>query len=184
MDPRSDVRLLRDSARDPDSFGIFYERHVRDVATYFSRRTTDSALSADLTAETFAQAFADRRRYRDTGHPATSWLFTIAARQFNEFLRKERVSTKYRSRLGVEISVAEDDFERVDDLAEMQCRLPALQQALAQLTDDSAEAVTLRIGHGWSYAQLAGHLDCTPSTARVRVSRALHHLEKYLNIDQ
>ena len=100
-DPRTDARLLKDSARDAGAFGIFYDRHAREVSTYFVRRTADYALAADLTAETFAQAFASRRRYRNSGARASAWLFTIAARQLNEFFRQERVSSKYRSRLSL-----------------------------------------------------------------------------------
>lgn len=48
----------------------------------------------------------------------------------NEFLRKERVSSKYRSKLGMASSVPSDDFDRVDDMAEFQSRLPALEAAL------------------------------------------------------
>lgn len=179
-DERSDARLLKESGRDAAAFGVFYDRHVHRVAGHFARRTADPALTADLTSETFAEAFASRRRYRDTGDPATAWLFTIAARQFNEYLRKERVSTKYRGRLGVDTDSQQDDFDRVDDLAELRERLPALEAALGTLTAASADAVTLRIGHGWSYARLGEHLGCTPGSARVRVSRALHHLEQRL----
>ncbi len=180
-DARSDARLLKASGRDADAFGVFYERHARAVSTYFTYRTADPSLAADLTAETFAEAFASRRRYRDTGDPATAWLYTIAARQLNEFFRRERVSTKYRERLGVSPVVVADEFDRVDDLDELRQRLPALREALSCLTTSSAEAVTLRIGHEWSYPQLAEHLGCTPASARVRISRALHDLESHLN---
>ena len=182
-DPRSDARLLKDSGRDADAFGVFYDRHAHEVASYFTHRTADSSLAADLTAETFAQAFASRRRYRDTGDPTTAWLFTIAVRQLNEFFRKERVSTKHRNRLGVRRVAVADDFDRVDDLDELRQRLPGLRHALNCLTATSAEAVTLRVGHGWSYTQLAEHLQCTPGSARVRVSRALHDLEHQLSTD-
>lgn len=100
-DPRTDVQLLRDSRRSAEAFGTFFDRHGSEVLDYFLRRTTNIALAEDLTSETFAQAYANRRRYRDTGHPATAWLFTIAARQLNEFFRQERVSRKYRDRIGV-----------------------------------------------------------------------------------
>lgn len=182
-DARSDARLLSDSARDADAFGVFYDRHAREVSSYFTHRTADAVLAADLTAETFAQAFASRRRYRDTGDPATAWLYTIATRQLNEFFRKERVSTKYRNRLGLRLILVADDFDRVDDLDELRQRLPALRHALSCLTATSAEAVMLRVGHGWSYTQLAEHLECTPGSARVRVSRALHDLEHQLSTD-
>ena len=180
-DERTDAQLLRESSRDAGTFGVFYDRHAQRVSSYFVRRTADPALAADLTAETFAQAFANRRRYRNTGEPATAWLFTIAARQLNEFFRRERVSTKYRARLGIRPEAQADEFDRVDDLDELRRRMPELRRALGTLTEASAEAVTLRIGHQWSYQQLADHLGCTPGTARVRVSRALNQLEQQLS---
>ena len=180
-DPRSDSQLLRDSTRQADAFGVFYDRHARDLGTFFVRRTADHALAADLTSETFAQAFAHRRRYRDTGHPATSWLYTIAVRQLNEYFRQQRVSAKYRNRLGIDVGVPADDFEAVDDLDELNRRLPDLQLAFGALSSKSAEAVNLRIGHGWSYQRVAQQLDCSPAAARVRVSRALTDLEQQLN---
>jgi DNA-directed RNA polymerase specialized sigma24 family protein len=74
-----------------------------------------------------------------------------------------------------------DEFDRVDDLDELRRRLPALSAALGCLTEASAEAVTLRVGHEWSYSRLAEHLECSPASARVRISRALHDLESHLN---
>lgn len=175
-DLRSDAALLKASARDGAAFGVFYDRHAAALATYFVRRTADRHLAADLTAETFAQAFANRRRFRDTGGPASGWLYTIAARQLNEYFRKQRVSAKYRDRLGIARTTV-DEFERVDDLDELRQRLPALLNAVNDLNSSSAEAVTLRVGHGWSYERLANHLSCSPAAARVRVSRALTELE-------
>lgn len=180
-DERTDAKLLRDSARDANAFGVFYDRHAPGVATYFMRRTADLSLAADLAAETFAQAFACRRKYRDTGDPATGWLYTIAARQLNEYFRQQRVSAKYRNRLGITTMTAVDDYEQVDDLDELRSRLPALRLAVDELNKLSAEAITLRVGHGWSYQRLAEHLGCTPAAARVRVSRALTQLEMNLN---
>jgi hypothetical protein len=82
---RTDAELLAGSARDPEAFGIFYDRHAERLLTYFARRTWDAQEAADLTAETFAAAFAARRRYRDTGAPAFAWLLGIA--RHGQFLR-------------------------------------------------------------------------------------------------
>jgi RNA polymerase sigma factor (sigma-70 family) len=180
-DVRTDARLLKDSVRDANAFGLFYDRHAKELAKFFIRRTADHALAADLTSETFAQAFANRRRYRDTGGPATGWLYTIASRQLNEYFRQQRVSAKYRDRLGVATSTAPEDFDRVDNLDELQGRLAGLADAVAGLSAGLAEAVTLRVGHGWSYQRLGDHLGCSPAAARVRVSRALTDLELRLN---
>lgn len=176
---RTDADLLKASATDAEAFGLFYDRHVGRIGSFFVR-TADHSIAAELTAETFAEAFASRRRYRKTTKPATAWLHTIAFRQLNEFHRKQRVANKYRHRLGIETREVEDSFDRVDDLDELRSRLPALTAALAELTTPAAEAVRLRVGEGWSYERLGTHLGCTPGAARVRVSRALARLEQRL----
>lgn len=179
-DQRTDAELLKASVRDAESFGLFYDRHNVAVRQYFLRRSADSTLSNDLTAETFAEAFASRRRYRKTTAPATSWLFTIAARQLNEFWRKERVSTKHRDRLGIAANRSADSFERVEEQIDAAGWVPALSSALDALSATSAEAVILRVGHGWTYQELSERLGCTPAAARVRVSRALNQLEQHV----
>lgn len=180
-DQRTDAELLKASVRDAEAFGLFYDRHNAAVRQYFLRRSADVTLSSDLTAETFAEAFASRRRYRKTAAPATGWLFTIAARQLNEFWRKERVSTKYRNRLGITSDPSADGFERVEEQIDAACWASALSSALGALSPASAEAVMLRVGHGWTYQELSERLGCTPAAARVRVSRALHQLEQQLH---
>jgi DNA-directed RNA polymerase specialized sigma24 family protein len=62
----SDAELLRQSTRRPEAFGEFYDRHAEPLLGFFARRTWDAQEAADLTAETFAAAFASRRRYRDS----------------------------------------------------------------------------------------------------------------------
>jgi RNA polymerase sigma-70 factor (ECF subfamily) len=72
----SDEALL--ASRDPAGFELFYSRHVEDLLGFFARRTRDPELAADLTAETFAAALANRQRYRPAAGAATAWLFGIA----------------------------------------------------------------------------------------------------------
>lgn len=172
LDERSDAELLRQSSRSADAFGVFYDRHVEAIFRYFGRRTSDTSLAADLTAETFAQAYASRRRFRDKSTPATGWLFTIARRQLNEFFRQERVARTYRDKLQIPDSTA-GDFERIDDLDELVRLAPKAAEALNSLSEKSREALELRVGHGWSYERLAAHIGGTPAAARVRTSRAL-----------
>ena len=58
----SDDELL--AGHDGASFALFYRRHVEAMLGFFSRRTHDAELAADLTAETFAAALAGRAQYR------------------------------------------------------------------------------------------------------------------------
>jgi RNA polymerase sigma-70 factor (ECF subfamily) len=55
---------LQRSQQDPRAFGDFYSKHAAAVARHFARRVIDPEAALDLTAETFAQAYAGRRRFR------------------------------------------------------------------------------------------------------------------------
>jgi len=48
----SDAALLTAARRDPEAFGVFYQRHAPVVLAFFYRRTACVQTSADLTAET------------------------------------------------------------------------------------------------------------------------------------
>jgi DNA-directed RNA polymerase specialized sigma24 family protein len=116
-DDCGDAALLRASQQDPEAFGRFYDRHATDLLRCFYRRTACAQTAADLTAETFAQAFAARGRFRDLGVPARAWLFAIARHQLAREARGRRVSDRYRRRLGMQ-PVAVDDLslERIAPL--------------------------------------------------------------------
>src|SRR3954471_12119201 len=99
---RSDVELLRRSGRDPEAFGVFYDRHAATVLAYFQRRTACAESAADLTAEAFAAAFRSRRRYCGRGVAATPWVLGIARRLLADSIRSERIADRARRRLGLE----------------------------------------------------------------------------------
>ena len=82
----SDEDLLLSA--DPEDFGRFYDRNVHAILGYFSRRTHDPELAADLTAETFAAALVARRRYRIGATPPVAWLFGIAQHKLVDARRR------------------------------------------------------------------------------------------------
>ncbi len=80
-----DAELVLASGDEGERFGLFYDRHFDAVLRYFYARTICAQTAADLTAETFAAAFASRRCFRDTASPPAAWLFTIARRQLGRY---------------------------------------------------------------------------------------------------
>src|SRR4051812_8920625 len=117
MDP-TDAELLAASARDPEAFGRFYDRYALVLLGWFARRTADPQTAADLTAETFAEAFDSRRRYRDTGAPAFAWLLGIARHELGDALRRGRIDDRARRRLGLErVELDDASLRRIEELA-------------------------------------------------------------------
>ncbi|MDP9072755.1 MAG: RNA polymerase sigma factor [Actinomycetota bacterium] len=173
----SDAELLMAAQREPEAFGTFYQRHARVILAYFYRRTACAQTSADLTAETFAAAFASRARYRDTGAPARAWLMGIARHQLARSFRRSGVPDRARRRLGIErIAVDDVSFERIEMLVDLAPLRLAVRDAMATLTPKLSDAVGLRVGLDLPYPEVARRLGITEGTARARVARGLTHL--------
>ena len=78
---RTDAELIVSARNDPDAFRVLYDRYSGRVHAFLLRRTGDSDAALELVAETFAQAWTSRHRFRDlAGGSAGPWLFTIARR--------------------------------------------------------------------------------------------------------
>lgn len=165
---------------DPEDISRLYRAHAPALLRFFARRTLQAEVAVDLVAETFAQALADRRRFRgrDDGE-ALAWLFGIARHQLGKYFRRGVVERRALAKLGLQLRVLGDsDFERVEELAGLRSRRAAIADGLAALSEDHREALRLRIVEERSYADVAITLGVSEQTARARVSRALRTLAK------
>jgi RNA polymerase sigma-70 factor (ECF subfamily) len=174
---RTDTQLLIASRTEPEAFTELYRRHAEDLLRYFARRTLDPETAAELTAETFAEAFASRATYRDQGVNGVAWLYGIARHRLGRFFRSGRVDAAARRKLGMpERDLPSEDYERIEDLIDFAPIREALAEALETLSPDQREAMRLRVIDGLGYAEVAERLACTEQNARQRVSRGLKKL--------
>jgi RNA polymerase sigma-70 factor (ECF subfamily) len=171
MHTRSDAELLRAADRDPQAFRHLYDRHCTSLYEFFARRTGDHHGALDLTAETFAQAWASRRRFADErGGTAGPWLFGIARNVLLRSVRQRRMADEACTKLGLQRTTApslEPEpawLEGLDD---------DIARALDELPEDQRRAIELRVLHDQTYETVAAVQDCAPATARVRVFRGL-----------
>src|SRR4051794_10722057 len=169
---RTDAELIRAAGSDPAAFGELYERHAPAVFAWAARRARH--LAADLTAETFAQAWLNRRRFRDRrGGSALPWLLGIAQNLLRESLRRDRVECRARQRLGLPLDLAEDELEEVHERLSPNGTVAA---AITALPEHERVALELRVADDLTYAEVARRLEIRPAAARLRVSRALRRL--------
>jgi RNA polymerase sigma-70 factor (ECF subfamily) len=170
---RTDASLVRAADGDPSAFSELYARHVETVYRWFRRRIDWAA--GDLTAETFARAWLVRGRFRDERNgSALPWLLGIAANVLADTVRRDRVETRARERLGLPLDLArEDGYSEVEE--RLSPRL-ALERSLGSLPEHEREALELRVVGELPYSQVAKRLAIRPAAARLRVSRALRRL--------
>jgi RNA polymerase sigma factor (sigma-70 family) len=162
---RTDAELIRAGAEGA-AFAELYRRHVSTIHTWLLRRA--DWLASDLTAETFAQAWLSRRRFRgQCDGSALPWLFGIARNVLRASAKQDGAETAARRALGLPLDLAaEDGYEQI----ESQFSPPApLAEALAELPEHERRALELRVVEEMPFAVVAERLDIRPAAARLRV---------------
>jgi len=157
-----------------------YERQADRLLAFFTRRTIDPQIAADLWAETFAQTVAGHRlRGALSGDDDrdAAFLFAIARRQLALYYRRGYAEQRALRRLGLErLELAGDPAAHVQSMAELEDLRRSVASALATLPVGLREAVRLRIVEQRSYPDVAAALGVAEPAARARVSRGLKHL--------
>ena len=171
-----DADLLVASHDDPRAFRELYERYATRIYGYHLRRSQDPHAAHDLTAETFAQAWISRTRFRDeSAGSAGPWLYGIARHVLLVSVRQRRVEATACTRLGI---LSELDREAAPEPAERW--LEGLDEAIASLPETQQDAIRMRIVDDLSYDEAADRLAVSPEVVRTRVSRGLSALRKLL----
>jgi RNA polymerase sigma factor (sigma-70 family) len=169
----SDAVLVRASLEDADAFRALYDRHAARVYQGLLGQTRDPDAAHDLAAETFAQAWLVRARFRDeAGGSALPWLLGIARNVLLVSVRRRALEQRACERLGLR--------ERLDappaTVEPAEHWLEGLDELLADLPQGQRDALQLRLVEDRDYAGVAAVLGTTEQTARVRVHRALRAL--------
>jgi RNA polymerase sigma factor (sigma-70 family) len=175
---QSDVELIRAARREPAAFEVLFERHAMALRRWLFAQTGDATVSHDLLAETFAQAWRGRRRFRGADErSAVAWLYGIARHLVSQHHKRGRIETAGRRRLGM-ATVTRDD----GGIEELPSRLDAhglsaeLREAFAGLTAGQRAAIGYRVIEELSYEEVAARLRCSPVSARARVFRGLQSM--------
>ena len=169
---KSDALLLRESQRDAGAFREVYDRYAGRIHAFHLNRTRDPEAALDLTAETFAQAWAARARFRDeAGGSAGPWLFAIARHLLLASVRARQRERSACDLLGLPTSSASEPDESW---------LEGIDDAIAELPPGQQEAIRLRVVDDLAYIAVGRSLGISERAARVRVYRGLtairHHL--------
>jgi RNA polymerase sigma-70 factor, ECF subfamily len=175
---RSDSELLRAAQHDPTAFEELFERHAMPLRQWLLAQTHDGAVAHDLLAETFAQAWRDRRRFRgDDDRSGGAWLYGIARHLVYQHRKRGRIATAARKRLAMATPSGHDGgIEEIAVRIDAHQLAPAVREAFAELTPDQQRAINYRVVHELSYEEVAARLDCSTITARTRVFRGLQTL--------
>jgi RNA polymerase sigma-70 factor (ECF subfamily) len=167
---------------DPATFADVYVAYHEQVLRFFARRTLDPETAFDLMAETFAELFAHIDRFRgDTEDQGRAWMWTVARHELYRWRERGVVERRSIERLGIPIAtLGQVEYERIEDLADLQRFRPHLERALDGLGTEQRQALTLRVIEHRGYDEIAQQCGASEDVVRARVSRGLRQLAKSL----
>jgi RNA polymerase sigma factor (sigma-70 family) len=169
-----------------DSLEALYRTHAPGMAVYIARKTMDAGVAADLTAETFAQAYMNRRQFRGrTSEEAVGWLYGIARHEISHFVRRDRAEARALERLVIQRPpLSDQEVERLEDAAGIAELRRRVASHLGDLSSQQQEALRLRILEERSYEEMAERLGINEQAVRARVSRGMRTLADRLQRDR
>jgi RNA polymerase sigma factor (sigma-70 family) len=176
--PSGFVRAREDRA----TFGDVYREYHQQVLGYFARRTLDPDIAFDLMAETFAELFAHIDEFRGTSEEqGRAWMWTVARHQLYRWRERGVVERRSLERLSIPLAAfGPDEYERIEDLADLQRVRLQLADALDRLCAEQRTALTLRVVEHRGYDEIAEACGASEQAVRARVSRGLRELGKSL----
>ena len=166
-----DPELITASSTDPEAFGSLFDRHVEAIHGYISRRV-GTTLAEELTAETFARAFAQRDSFVPVHPSAGPWLYGIATNLIHNSRRAERRQLQAYGRAAAVSSGTADDFDRADARIDALQAAPRLVGALQELEPGDRDALLLFAWQELSYEEVGTALGIPTGTVASRINRA------------
>lgn len=165
-----------------DGLASLYAAYSQRLVGFFMRQVMDGQAAVDLMAETFAQVLLARQKFRGSSEAEIeAWVFAIARNQLAHYQRKGYAERRALKRLDMQAPVlSDDDYERIEALAEIASHRQAIGRALDSLSGDQREAVRLRVVDELAYPVIAERLGVSEPTVRARVSRGLRALAQSL----
>ncbi len=165
------------------AFDELVKRHSRRLHAMIMQMVGSEADAYDVAQEAFMKAFRSLRYFNGQSAFYT-WLYTIAANQARNFLRKRKREHTY----SLDNTENGDPLEKSADLADkglvsdpvrgahISDLKAKLKEALAQLSPNHREVVTLCDIMGLTYPEISQMLNISEGTLRSR----LHYAHKQL----
>lgn len=171
-DPLPPDHLLAAATRSgsAESFESLVERYHGAVLRYLARQTGDPELAADLTQQTFLDAFEHLDRLAED-RPFAPWLYRIARNHLLHARRARRRRVLSLDQLSPE-ATQDAPALRQPDVSVASHERDVIQCVLDELGPALREALLLHSLWGFSSEEIAGLLDISLAASRKRVGRA------------
>jgi RNA polymerase sigma-70 factor (ECF subfamily) len=162
---------------DHSAYALLVERYKSYVFTLTLRFIKNREDAEEVSQDIFVKAYRYLADFKGTAKFST-WLYTIVNTTCITFLRKKRLDIKSLDDEGTfEIADSQDSGFRANQV-EQKSRLNMVNQAIALLSPDDAEIITLFYKNEQSLEEIGQILGVEVNTAKVRLHRARTRLKE------
>ncbi|MBS1915586.1 MAG: sigma-70 family RNA polymerase sigma factor [Bacteroidetes bacterium] len=158
-------------------FAQLVERYQNYVFTLVSRMVESREDAEEVSQDIFVKAYRSLADFRGDSKFST-WLYTIARTSSITFLRKKKLDTisMDNEKTFVQAENRESSFKA--NIIEQKSRQAMVNEAIAMLSPDDAQIITLFYKAEQSLEEMGKILGMEPNTVKVKLHRARQRLKE------
>ena len=163
---------------DADAFGQLFDHYHEPIYRFVVSRVYRPTDAEDLTQTVFVKALEALPRYEARGVPFGGWLFRLARNAVIDFVRTRHDHVELDA-----IGQRSATGAQPDELILIRDEIDAVGVALAALTDEQRDAISLRFFSGLSAREAAEAMGKQEGTIRGLQFRAIAALRRQLGVE-
>lgn len=174
------VLVARAQSGDHAAFGELYDRHYIRIYKYLYHRLRDTEAAQELTSDVFIKAMGSLGSLEERGSSFAPWLYRIASNSVIDYFR-------FMHRSGYSLLPLDDwrlsnwgGEDNEGPSFEALASHHALRMALAGLTEDQMQVISMKFEDGLSYQEIAEALGKSVGAIKSLQHRALATLGRIL----
>lgn len=178
-----DREWIQRSKEDPSAFQYLFDKYYNMIFNHALRRTCDSFLAKDITANTFLKALENIKKYECRGLPFSSWLYRIATNEINLNYRKIRrlvPLSEERIRQLRGDNKTDEALIQAEEKISQNKTFKKLHGAITALKLKYQNVLTLRYFENKSIKEISLILNLSENTVKTHIRRGLQQLKKRL----
>ena len=184
MTPEQEKQVIQNILDgDSSAFAQIVDAHEKKVYNLALRTLQNPEDAQDITQEVFLKVYSELGSFRGESRLSV-WLYRVTYNLCIDLLRKQK--RRPAVSLAFEMEDGEEEMEFPDTRYAPETELErkelqsAVQDALAQLSEDHRRILLMREFADFSYAQIAQQLGIQEGTVKSRIARARERIAKYL----
>ena len=181
MELLDEKKIIEEAKKNPEVFGLLYDKFYKPIFNYILRRTSDIKDAQDLTSQTFFKALKGLGKFHWQNISFSAWLYRIATNEVNDFYRKKgdiiRVSIDKVPEIPAPETV-DSDFEMAEKELKSKEEFIKLHRNIQKLAPIYQTVIVLRFFEKKKISEICQIINKPEGTIKSQIHRALEKLKK------